>query len=333
MFTHTWNVFVYMVKKKKTYNNEDTPSFLDLVKDSLDIQAKSGNGNGVSANGRQRVAKSRKRKTRSKSWGYYLNPFRWKAWAIWTVLGLIASGYVLFFYFYFVGPYSFRWKALYGDINYPAGYEIHGFDISHYQGAIDWGEVRNATINDCPIRFVFIKATEGTNLMDEYFNENFYQAKANGFIRGAYHFFSPQSSGKNQAQYFLRQVHLEEGDLPPVLDIETVGNLKPIEIKKEVLDWLSVVEARYGVKPIIYTNYRFKLDYLSDEIFDAYPYWIAHYYVDKVKYEGPWRIWQHTDLGKIKGIKDNVDLDIYNGSMYDLMKLTIGGDTDQPLHD
>lgn len=279
------------------------------------------------------VAKKKKRKKGKKGFLFYMNPRNWKAWAVWTILGLLAAGYVFFFYFYFVGPYSFRWKALYGDIKYPEGYEIHGIDISHYQGDINWEEVRNATINDFPIRFIFIKATEGTNMMDNYFNENFYQAKENGFIRGAYHFFSPNTSGKLQAQYFLRQVHLENGDLPPVLDIETVGNLKPIQIKKEVLDWLNVVEAHYGVKPIIYTNYRFKLDYLNDDIFSPYPYWIAHYYVDKVKYEGPWRFWQHTDLGRIKGIKENVDLNIYNGSMYDLIKFTIGSNVEQPLHD
>ena len=142
-----------------------------------------------------------------------------------------------------------------------------------------------------------------------------------------------ETAGKLQAQYFIRQVHLENGDLPPVLDIETVGNLKPIQIKKEVLDWLNVVEAHYGVKPIIYTNYKFKLDYLNDDIFAPYPYWIAHYYVNKVKYEGAWRFWQHTDLGRIKGIKENVDLNIYNGSMYDLMKFTIGSNVEQPLHD
>ena len=294
----------------------------------------------VSSNGRQRIASSKpkKRSTRSrkksKSIWYYVNPRHWKAWAVWMVLGAIAVGYVLFFYIYFVGPYSFRWKALYGDIKYPDGYEIHGIDISHYQGEVKWEKVRNASINNCPIRFIFIKATEGSNVMDSYFNDNFYQAKANGFIRGAYHFFSPKSSGKEQARYFIRQVHLEEGDLPPVLDIETVGTLKPLQIKKEVLDWLSTVEAHYGVKPIIYTNYKFKLDYLSDEIFDPYPYWIAHYYVDKVKYKGPWRIWQHTDLGRIDGIKENVDLNIYNGSMYDLMKFTIGSSTDdQNLHE
>ena len=80
---------------------------------------------------------------------------------------------------------------------------------------------------------------------------------------------------------------------------------------------------RYHVKPIIYTYYKFKLKYLSDRRFDSYPYWIAHYYVDKVEYTGPWKFWQHTDAGRLPGIKGYVDFNIYNGSYYDLRQLTI----------
>lgn len=279
---------------------------------------------------KQHTGKSTKRRSRSsqrKSKYWLLNPLNWPSWAVWTAIGCLLVGYILFFYIFFIGPSSFRWKGLYGDIKYPEGYEIHGIDISHYQGAINWEKVRNVELDDSPLRFIFIKATEGTDLMDDYFNENWYQARANGFLRGAYHFFSPKTPGKQQAQYFLRQVHLEDGDLPPVLDIETVGSLTPLQVKNEVLNWLNAVEVRYGVKPIIYTNYRFKLDYLNDDIFKSYPYWIAHYYVDKVEYKGKWNFWQHTDQGVIPGIKGKVDLNIYNGSMYDLFKMTIGSDT------
>ena len=48
------------------------------------------------------------------------------------------------------------------------------------------------------------------------------------------------------------------------------------------------------------------------------------YYVDKVEYEGAWKFWQHTDAGRLPGIKGRVDFNIYNGSYYDLRKLTIG---------
>jgi len=239
--------------------------------------------------------------------------------------GLIVLGYIWAFYFFFVGPTGFRWRALYGDVDYPEGYEIHGIDISHYQGTIDWEKLKDAMIDRCPIRFVVIKATEGTSSLDDNFNDNFYQAKEYGFIRGAYHFWSTKSSARNQAAYFLKQVHLEEGDLPPVLDIEHKSKTQTNEeFKESVLTWLHIVEDKYHVKPIIYTYYKFKTTYLNDAVFDQYPYWIAHYYVQKVEYNGEWKFWQHTDCGKLPGIRGYVDFNIYNGSYYDLRKLTIG---------
>ena len=110
-----------------------------------------------------------------------------------------------------------------------------------------------------------------------------------------------------------------------MLDVEhKAKDQSPEDFKKSVLTWLRLVERHYGVKPIIYTYYKFKKAYLSDSIFDTYPYWIAHYYVDKVEYKGKWKFWQHTDCGRLPGIKGYVDLDIYNGSYYDLLQLTIG---------
>ena len=239
----------------------------------------------------------------------------------------VVGVYVFFFYYIFVGPFGFRWRALYGDVTYPEGYEIHGIDISHHQGKIDWEELKEkGTINDLPIRFIMIKATEGANRTDANFKDNFYQARENGFTRGAYHFYSVLSPAKEQAAFFIRQVKLEMGDLPPVLDVEhKPRNQTDEEFKNSVKEWLDIVEDHYGVKPIIYTYYKFKTRYLSDPVFDEYPYWIAHYYVDKVEYEGEWKFWQHTDVGRLPGIRGPVDFNIYNGSYYDLRKLTIGG--------
>lgn len=248
---------------------------------------------------------------------------RWPLWAVWTGAILIGAIYLFIFYYFFVGPYSFRWKAMYGDPVYPEGFDVHGIDVSHYQSNIDWELVRNASLDTSPIRFVFIKATEGVSIMDENFNQNFYEAKRNGLIRGAYHFFSPDEDPGRQALFFLKQVHLEVGDLPPVLDVEKAGNLTDAQLKRAVKVWLDIVEEKVKVKPIIYTGYKFKMRYLNDPIFDSYPYWIAHYYVEKLTYKGKWRFWQHTDCGKVNGIKGNVDCNIFNGSLEELMSLTI----------
>ena len=248
------------------------------------------------------------------------------SWAWWAGGVMIVLAYVWFFYYFFVGPFGFRWRALYGDVTYPEGYEIHGIDISHYQGEIDWEELRDkGKIKDSPIRFIMIKATEGSTQIDPMFKSNFHESREHGFTRGAYHFWSNKSSGREQAEHFIRNVKLAEGDLPPVLDVENKPKAQTKEeFQESVLTWLRLVEQRYKVKPIIYTYYKFKMQYLEDSVFNEYPYWIAHYYVDKVEYKGEWKFWQHTDCGKLPGIKGYVDFNIYNGSYYDLRCLTIG---------
>lgn len=244
------------------------------------------------------------------------------AW--WTGGILIAVAYVWAFYYFFVGPFGFRWRALYGDANYPGGYEIRGIDISHYQGDIDWDQLQNAMIEKCPIRFIVMKATEGSSKIDPSFKYNFKQSLEYGYIRGAYHFWSNHSSARQQAYFFLNNVPLESGDLPPVLDVEHKPKDKSVEdFQQDILTWLHIVEDRYHVKPIIYTYYKFKKQYLDTPVFDDYPYWIAHYYVDKIEYQGEWKFWQHTDAGKLPGIKGYVDFNIYNGSFYDLKRLCI----------
>ena len=228
---------------------------------------------------RKTVSRKKQKKKGTSKWLFFK---RWPSWAIWVGALSLGIAYILFFYYFFVGPYSFRWKAIYGDPVYPEGFDVHGIDVSHYQENIDWERLRNASLNSSPVSFVFIKATEGTTLLDDNFNLNFYEAKQNDFIRGAYHFFLPDVDAQKQARFFLKQVHLEPGDLPPVLDVEKAGRLTETQLQKAVKTWLDIVEKEYGVKPIIYTGYKFKLHYLNTPAFDEYPYWIAHYYVENL---------------------------------------------------
>ncbi|MEG2514052.1 MAG: glycoside hydrolase family 25 protein [Bacteroidaceae bacterium] len=243
-----------------------------------------------------------------------------------TICTVVA--FSLAFYYFFIRPYAYRWKPCYGCKEYgvcmPVGYEVHGIDISHFQGQIDWQQLSNVQSLKFPISFVFMKATEGGDLKDETFEQNFKSAREHGFIRGAYHFFNPKTSAQKQADFFINTVKLDTGDLPPVLDVEKIGDLNQKSLKAELRIWLNSVEQHYKVRPILYTSYKFKTKYLSDTVFDTYPYWIAHYYVDSVKYQGKWQFWQHTDVGSIKGIPESVDLNIFNGTFDELSQMTIG---------
>lgn len=245
-------------------------------------------------------------------------------WWLFLVGGTTAvCVYVFLFYYFFVDPFSFRWKAIYGETVYPEGYNVRGIDISHYQKGIKWEQLRNESLNNDPIRFVFMKATEGENLLDEDFNENFFLAGENGFVRGVYHFYVPGVDIRKQANHYLHMVHLVPGDLPPVLDVEKCGNLSDKEVRRDVRIWLEIVGKRYGVRPIIYTGYKFRTSVLSDPFFDDYPLWIAHYYIDKMEYKGRWAFWQHTDCGKLSSISGFVDCNIFNGTLEELHALTI----------
>lgn len=284
----------------------------------------------TSTRGTRRKTRRRGKRT-SRSHGVFAHYRRWAWWIGGVALVVL---YVWAFYYFFVGPTGIRWRALYGDAEYPDGYEIHGIDISHYQGTIDWEQLKNAMIKGCPLRFIIIKGTEGASRLDENFKDNFNQARDYGFIRGVYHFWSNKSSAREQAYFFLDKVHLTDGDLPPVLDIEHKPTDKSVDdFQRDVLTWLHIVEDKYHVKPIIYTYYKFKEQYLSAPVFDDYPYWIAHYYVEKVQYKGKWKFWQHTDAGKLPGIKGYVDFNIYNGSYYDLRQLCIGANNEERVFD
>lgn len=270
------------------------------------------------------------RTKRKKTGGFFLFRFL-RSIPLWGFIlggaGIVALYCFVLFHF-FVDPYSFQWKAIYGETSYPANYTIRGIDVSHYQEKINWQRLRNANMGNDPVTFVIIKATEGVSLRDEYFNENFYQARTNGIIRGAYHFLTPDESAKKQAQFFLRQAHLEKGDLPPVLDIEDerkwlAAGKNKAQIQRMALEWLNVVEKHYGVKPIIYSSYRFRRDILSDKRFQEYPFWMAHYYVSTPAKDIDWVFWQHTDCGKLSGIRGPVDCNVFNGTRADLEKLLI----------
>lgn len=209
------------------------------------------------------------------------------------------------------------------EISLPSGYEIHGIDVSRYQQAINWEEVKNMEVKDIRIGFVFIKATEGQGNVDNQFRRNWYGAGQQNITKGAYHFFVPGRKAVRQANNFIQIVQLQNGDLPPVLDIEKSGRLSVIQLRADVKTWLDMVEKHYGITPIIYTNIYFYEKYFS-EGFEKYPLWIAHYLEpNKPRIQTKWYFWQHSETGRVNGIKSAVDFNVFSGDSADFKKLLI----------
>lgn len=232
---------------------------------------------------------------------------------LFTVLAIVLAvgGSVLYKQFSYRKARFTRYPEF--GINMPEGYPIHGIDVSKYQHTIAWEEVSAMQVKNIRLGFAFIKATEGIGNTDPHFKRNWKRSKEAGIFRGAYHFFIGSKDGKMQAENFISKVELEPRDLPPVLDIEQLNGASPAQLRKEAKRWLETAENYYGVRPIIYTNVDFYNRHLGKD-FDAYPLWVAHYYQPEQPRIGRgWIFWQHSDKGRVNGITQPVDFNVFSG--------------------
>lgn len=198
---------------------------------------------------------------------------------------------------------------------------VAGIDVSQYQGTIAWEKVK-AVEGTFPICFAFIRATAGTDRLDHEFRQNWKNSKDNGIVRGAYHYYRPNENSIEQAKFFIRNVRLEKGDLPPILDIESLPKNQPIDsLKVGLKRWLTAVDAKFRLKPIIYTNEKFYEDFLKDD-FSEFQFWIANYNFFVETMQEDWLFWQFTEKATIDGINGNVDVNLYNGTPKMLHYLT-----------
>jgi lysozyme len=197
-----------------------------------------------------------------------------------------------------------------------ASERIQGIDVSHFQGTVNWQEVKQAGM-----KFAFAKATEGQSYVDSQFTNNWTNIKAAGLLRGAYHFFDAGVDGNSQAHHFLQTVQLEANDLPPVIDVEAAASANNAEILQEVQNWLDVVEGTLNRLPMIYTTASFWDSHLNHN-FGKYPLWIAEYGVSEPKIPAgwtSWQFWQSSQSGSVEGVAGSTDMDYFNGSYSELL--------------
>ncbi len=201
---------------------------------------------------------------------------------------------------------------------------VIGIDISHYQGNIDWNDlrfnyllttrelIRQESSYYKNVNFIVAKATEGLTMRDSRYNEYRKGAAAKGIPFGAYHYFRPGVSSSQQAQNFISAAGLRSGDIVPILDVEEHRRLSVSKLREGVLGWLQAVEKHYGCTPVIYCNIHYYNKYFNHEKFRKYPKWIAAYSRSGLNMD--YVFWQQTDKGIVGGIDGYVDIDVFNGT-------------------
>jgi len=199
-----------------------------------------------------------------------------------------------------------------------AEYDVHGVDVSKYQGNIDWEAVK-----DAGVAFAFIKATEGGDAADSKFLRNWTAAKAAGIPRGAYHFVYWCRQPHEEIGNFESVVPVEADALPPVLDVEatpTSRTCKRTLYREEVLadmrKMLEEMERHYGKKPIIYSSVDFYQSILHSNALAEYPIWVrSTKYHPTVRYgDRKWTFWQYRSDGSVPGIPGSVDQNTFHGT-------------------
>ncbi len=238
---------------------------------------------------------------------------------------------------------------------------ISGIDVSHWQGNINWSQVKNSGIE-----FAFTKATEGVNFTDSKFHTNMAGATAAGVLVGPYHFARPESKNGvpftsyaggpllpgtdpyldavSEASDFVDAIspYYNSGSyLLPVLDLEKDPDFGNLALEREFVSrWAQIfsdtVNDSLGVRPMIYSGlWRANNRYEAEQA-ATHDLWLAWWKGTgttdpPVASDTPnwtdWKFWQWTDSSSVPGIAGGVDGDVFNGSMADLEKLLIGPPT------
>ena len=149
-----------------------------------------------------------------------------------------------------------------------------GIDVSDWQGYIDYSMVR-----DFGIDVVFIKASQGSDWKDPYFEINYENAKANGLKVGFYHFLTATNveEARQEAQFFSSVISGKQVDCRLVMDYETFQGADIDTINQISSVFLETVESLTGKQMMIYSDLYNASNVFGEDLSSRYPLWLAYY--------------------------------------------------------
>ncbi len=175
------------------------------------------------------------------------------------------------------------------------GNQAQGFDISQAQHEVPW-----KSLSETQAAFVYIRASQGTNITDREFERNWEMSKHCGFPRGAYHVYDPLQDPDAQAKHFLDMLGDDLGELPPVLDVEyhkSWAKGRPFPDADAYLAGLvkmaKRLEEKTGWTPMIYIQPWYWNAYLGGSAeMTKYVLWAAGT-APRASKGWSWTFWQH----------------------------------------
>lgn len=195
------------------------------------------------------------------------------------------------------------------DIDSIARKERVVLDASRHQGVINFERVAKS------VKWIYLKATEGSTHVDPKFLEYARDAKAAEMKVGAYHYFSELSSAREQACHFISMLRQVDIDLIPVVDVEVLNIYSPDQLRDSVQVILDCLEDEFGCKPMIYSGEKFFTNNLQ-AFGDSYPLWIAKYNVKNKKAPNVGAdivLWQSSESGSINGVSTPISHSTFMG--------------------
>ena len=195
---------------------------------------------------------------------------------------------------------------------------IMGIDVSHHNGTIDWKTIAEKD----KMQFVFIKATEGTTVVDGMYSKNRLSAKKAGLKVGAYHFLTTSSNAESQFNNYSKVVKKEDIDLIPVLDAEIMTKGHPMSetaYVRHVGKWIKLCQDYYGKVPILYCSRGHYRKYFKAH-FKECLFWCGDVDASRDYVDGEaWIMWQKT-IQKCHGSQSKLDVNVLapNKSIQDI---------------
>lgn len=188
-----------------------------------------------------------------------------------------------------------------------------GLDISKYQGDVDFSKVKSAGVSFIMIRVGTKNFETKKYVLDPKFKQNIEGAIKEGIDVGVY-FYSYASSKKEalkDAKWVVKQIKDYKISMPVAYDWEDWSdynsyNLSFYKLNEIAKIYLDTIKDN-GYDPILYGSKFYLQNIWNNEYYDT---WLAHY-INETDYNGSYTMWQLCDNGKIDGIKNYVDIDIY----------------------